>query len=172
MCFASTLNVKRAERESGAAPLPLLRADRRRHVRCDRSRAFLLERENGMRHSTGTGILQPSSHQRAARWTPAALTPPLAPPAKLAPCHLSGMTPVHADIARCANGAWPHRCQYDHDLHPYAQSKVMWRTHLGASHRPARGCREQWSTRACSRVRLSLIRNDVGREIGLCGNTQ
>jgi hypothetical protein len=107
----------------------------------DDSRAFLLERENGMGHPTGTGILQPPSHQRATRWTPAALTPPLAPPAKPASCHLSGMTSVQAGIALCENGAGPHRCQYDHDLHPYAQSRVGWRPRLGASRRPSRGCR-------------------------------
>lgn len=53
----------------------------------DRSRAFLLEWENGMGHPTGTGILQPSSHQRAAKWTPAVLNPPISPLAKPASCH-------------------------------------------------------------------------------------
>jgi len=51
-----------------------------------------------MGHPTGTGILQPTWHQRAARWTPAVLTPPFAPPAKPASCHLFAVTPAQAGI--------------------------------------------------------------------------
>lgn len=51
-----------------------------------------------MGHPTGIGILQSSSHQRAATWTPAVLTPPLAPPVKPASCHLSAVTPAQAGI--------------------------------------------------------------------------